>query len=98
MKIDLSLTNMELYEDCQIQQVGGRLNLVVNELLTPNLVGRNLMKIVAKVPPDERQEVELTGPTAVWVYLIAFHGVVHEFKKVWYNDGKGMRILIAAHG
>ena len=69
-------------------------------LVTPpaeaaNIVGRNAQEIVDGA--DERAEVTLTGPMAQWVYLIVFHIVVHQFKKVYYEDGRGLRLLLAQH-
>ena len=93
MIIDLSLKNKELYKDCKIEEVAGRLNLTtpVNEAI--NIVGRNINNI--KIDPEE---VTLTGPMAVWSYLIVFHAVVHKTRKVHYDDGRNGKVLIATHG
>jgi hypothetical protein len=42
--------------------------------------------------------IVLTGPMAVWAYLIAFHAAVHRFARVYYDDGRSGSVLIAAHG
>jgi len=97
MVIDLSLKNTQLYKGCEIQEVGGRLNLVTPVAEALNIVGRNANEMVQAIPAAERNEVELTGPMAVWAYLVCFHAVVHAFSKVWYNDGRN-RMLVAAHG
>lgn len=97
MIIDLSLRNERLYKGCEITEVAGRLNLVTPVADAVNIVGRNANGLIAEVAASDRSEVELTGPMAVWSYLIVFHAVVHAFSKVYYNDGKG-RVLIAAHG
>ena len=93
MKIDLSLKNADLYEGCQIEEVAGRLNLVspINEAV--NIVGRNIGKMGLS-----GEEITLTGPMAVWAYLIVFHAVVHRFRKVYYDDGRSGAVLVAAHG
>lgn len=96
--IDLGLTNADLYADCEITEVGGRLNLVTPVQEAANTVGRNINKMVASVPREERDTVKLTGPMAVWAYLIVFHAVVHAFTKVVYDDGRSGEVLIAAHG
>lgn len=96
IKINLALDNRELYEGCQISMVGGRLSLETPPDIASNIIGLNLQKIIDRV--EDRSEVVLTGAMAVWSYLIAFHIVLHQFRKVWYDDGKGIKILIAAHG
>jgi hypothetical protein len=92
-KIDLSLTNSSLYESCIIEEVAGRLNLVTPLADAVNIVGRNIGKL--QIDPEE---VELTGAMAVWSYLVVFHMVVHKTRRVYYNDGRNPRMLIAAHG
>lgn len=47
---------------------------------------------------SEWDEITLTGPMAVWSYLVVFHCVVHRFSKVYYDDGRSGPVLIAAHG
>ena len=97
MKIDLSLSNNVLYAGCEISEVGGRPTLVTSPADAINIVGRNARDIVSQVPASERGEIELSGPTAVWSYLIVFHQVVHAFSQVWYNDGRNPRVLISQH-
>lgn len=96
MIIDLSLKNEALYAGCQISEVAGRLNLETPVEEAVNIVGRNIEKLLAET--TERSEVELTGPMAVWSYLVVFHAVVHRFTRVYYNDGRNGQVLIAAHG
>ncbi len=108
MKIDLSLTNAALYAGCEIEEVAGRSNLKTPVKDAVNLVGRNIGKMLCDDPPfvDEkgncpyinRDEITLTGPMAVWSYLVVFHAVVHRFSKVWYDDGRSGAVLVAAHG
>lgn len=98
MKIDLSLNNEILYKGCEIEEVAGRLNLKTPVKDAVNIVGRNIKAIVDTVLADERKEVTLTGPMAVWSYLVVFHAVVHSFGKVFYDDGRSGAVLVAAHG
>lgn len=98
MKIDMSLANAALYAGCEIEEVGGRHNLKTPAAEAVNIVGRNFAKIVGETPAADRTEVTLTGPMAVWAYLVVFHGAVHAFSKVYYDDGRTGPVLIAAHG
>lgn len=98
MKIDLGLKNQALYAGCEIEEVAGRLNLTTPIKDAVNIVGRNIAAIVEGVPASERGEVTLTGPMAVWAYLVVFHAVVHAFRRVQYDDGKSGVVLVAAHG
>lgn len=92
-KLDLSLTNSELYQGCDITEVAGRLNLSTPVPDAVAIVGRNLAKM--NLSGDQ---ITLTGPMAVWAYLIAFHAVVHRFRHVYYDDGRSGPVLVAAHG
>lgn len=94
-EIDLGLTNGALYEGCQIAEVGGRPTLTTPVVEAKEIVGRNAAKIVAAI--ENKSEVTLTGPMAVWAYLVVFHQVVHRFSKVYYDDGRTGPVLIAQH-
>jgi len=93
MKIDLSLKNTVLYKGCEIEEVAGRLNLTTPVADAVNIVGRN----IAAMDIDPKT-VTLTGPMAVWSYLIVFHAVVHKTAAVLYDDGRNGAVLVAAHG
>ena len=93
MKIDLSLKNAVLYNGCEIEEVAGRLNLTTPVKDAVNIVGRNIAAM--EIDP---KEVTLTGPMAVWSYLIVFHAVLHKTAKVFYDDGRNEPAIIAAHG
>jgi len=97
MKIDLSLKNETLYDGCEITEVGGRLTLTTEPAEAANIVGRNAITMIESISAEERNEVVLTGPMAVWAYLVVFHQVVHKFRKVIYDDGRGETVLIAQH-
>jgi len=96
-KIFLGLKNGKLYKGCEIGEVGGRTTLLTAPAEASNLIGENAQKIVDSVPSEERAEITLTGPMAVWAYLVVFHVVLHQFGEVWYDDGRGNRVLIAKH-
>lgn len=98
MKIDLSLNNKDLYAGCAIEEVAGRLNLTTPVVEAVGLVGRNAARIIEAVPAEERTAITLTGPMAVWSYLIVFHAAVHRFSRVYYDDGRNGPVLVAAHG
>ena len=44
------------------------------------------------------ERVVLTGPMAVWAYLIVFHSVVHLVREVVYDDGRNPPVVVARHG
>lgn len=98
MIIDLCLKNVELYAGCEVESVARRLNLVTPIPRAIDIVGWNINKIVAAIPQADRTSVTLTGPMAVWSYLVVFHAVVHAFTEVKYNDGRSDDVLIARHG
>ena len=97
MKLDLSLHNAALYKGCVIEEVAGRLNLKTPIGEAVGLVGRNIAAIVQAIPPEARESVTLTGPMAVWAYLVVFHAVVHVFAEVRYFDGRNV-VVLARHG
>ena len=97
MKIDMSLHNAALYRGCLVEEVAGRLNLKTPVEEGVVLVGRNIAAIVQATPPEARDSVTLTGPMAVWAYLVVFHEVVHVFREVRYFDGRNT-VVLARHG
>lgn len=96
MTINLALTNNHLYNGCTVEEVAGRLNLTTPVEEAVSIIGRNIAVMVTEA--EDRSEVVLTGPMAVWSYLVVFHAVVHAFARVYYDDGRGNRVLVAAHG
>ena len=91
--INLSLQNNDLYKGCEINEVAGRQNLVTPITDAVNIVGRNINNMGLC-----GEEITLTGPMAVWSYLVVFHAIVHRFNRVYYNDGRNPAVLVAAHG
>lgn len=98
MMIDLSLKNEALYGGCRIEEAAGRLNLTTPIDQAVPIVGRNAGALIDALPPEERGEATLTGPMAVWAYLVVFHAAVHRFGRVYYDDGRSGPVLVAAHG
>ncbi len=96
MKVDLGLGNAALYEGCTVEEVAGRRNLTTPVDEAVNIVGRNIARMVAD--ESDREQVILTGPMAVWAYMVVFHAVVHAFREVVYHDGRNPPVVIAKHG
>jgi len=94
--IDLSLKNGELYKGCAVEDVAGRLNLTTPVGEAVNHVGKNIAEMVEA--DTERDELVLTGPMAVWSYLVVFHATVHAYRRIYYDDGRTGEVLVAAHG
>ena len=93
ISVDISLSNADLYAGCEIEEVAGRKNLTTPIAEAVNTVGKNVAKM--NLSGDE---ITLTGPMAVWSYLVVFHAIVHRFRKVYYDDGRSGAVLVAAHG
>lgn len=93
--VDLGLGNADLYKGCEVKEVGGRQVLTTPVEQAVNIVGRNAGEIVNNI--DDRSEITLTGAMAVWAYMVVFHQVVHKFSKVYYDDGRTGKVLIAQH-
>jgi hypothetical protein len=94
--IDLGLNNAALYDGCTVETVAGRANLTTPVSEAIEIVGRNVAKMVAGA--TDRDAVTLTGPMAVWAYLVVFHAVVHAFREVRYSDGRNPPVVVARHG
>lgn len=95
--LDVSLDNEKLYNGCKIEMVGGRKTLVDPIDFAVNMVGTNCYKLIMELDKEDKDEVVLTGPMAVWAYLVVFHIVVHKFNKVYYDDGRNDKVLISKH-
>ena len=95
--LDLSLTNKKLYENCEIEELAGKLILKTPIKEAINIIGRNANNIISEMVGKET-EITLTGSMAIWAYLVIFHLVVHLFERIYYADGKGNKVLVAAHG
>lgn len=93
MILDLSLTNESLYDGLEIQELAGRRTLISLPQEAISILVKNLGKL--PVDPDE---VILTGAMAIWAYLAAFHFLHGKTRRIYYEDGRGNRVLVAAHG
>lgn len=93
MILDLSLTNERLYARLEVRRDAGKLNLRTPVGEATEVMGENLQQM--DIDPEE---VVLTGPMAIWAYLVVFHSIHGRTKRIYYQDGIGNRILVAAHG
>lgn len=93
MILDLGLSNVELYRGLAVDDLAGKRTLTTKpEDAIPILV-ENLSSI-----PIDPEEVVLTGGMAIWAYLVIFHLLHGRTKRIYYQDGMGRRVLVAAHG
>lgn len=93
MILDLSLANSDLYAGLRIEVLAGKLTLTSPSDEAIRVMHENMKRM--EVDPDE---VILTGGMAIWAYLAAFHFLHGKTKRVYYEDGRGQRVLVAAHG
>ena len=93
MILDLSLRNADLYAGLDLREQAGRSNLVTPPAEAIPVILRNLEAITI-----DRDEVVLTGSMAIWSYLVIFHWLHGRTKRIWYEDGRAERVLVAAHG
>ena len=100
LKLDLTVAaSNPLYAGLGVTEVGGRANLPnATSAEVCNTFGKIVKGLVDALPVGERDEVILTGPAPVQLYLIAFHAVVHAFRSVRYMDGRGGDCLVSQHG
>lgn len=93
MILSLGLDNAALYRGLDIAVEAGRLNL-----RTPP--EEAMARIVANLGAMEidPEEVVLTGSMAIWAYLVVFHFLHGRTRRIYYEDGTGRRVLVAAHG
>ncbi|MFH1842393.1 MAG: hypothetical protein ABIF77_04245 [bacterium] len=93
MTLDLSLDNLALYAGLEIEELAGKSTLITDpEQAIPTILG-NLKRL-----PFDKDEVVLTGAIAIWVYLVVFHYLHGRTKRIYYQDGRGVKVLVAAHG
>jgi hypothetical protein len=93
LRLDLSLSNSDLYAGLDVQELAGRPTLVTPPQVAIPVLLRNLSTFAI-----DSEEVTLTGGMAIWAYLAAFHFLHGRTKHIYYENGRGERILIAAHG
>lgn len=95
--INLGLDS-ELYNGCEIEEVGGRKNLTTPTAEMGTIIVKNLASTINQAIEEKETECTLTGAMSIEAYLFVFHEVVHRFKKVFFKNGRGETTLIAAHG
>lgn len=93
MILDLSLENERLYAGLDVRRDAGKPNLRTSIEQAIATMGENLQKM--DIDPAE---VVLTGPMAIWAYLVVFHSIHGRTRRIYYQDGVGNRVLVAAHG
>ncbi len=93
MILSLSLDNDALYCGLDIAIEAGKMNLRTPPAEAIAVMLGNLAAMA--IDPDE---VVLTGGMAIWAYLAVFHVLHGRTRRIWYQDGIGRRILVAAHG
>lgn len=95
VELDLSLNNEEIYKNVKIESFGGRKSFTVNQE-NLDIIGKNITDYIKRLKEDYKNKnqessdfndcVILTGATAIPVYLVAFHIVVHSFHEVKYKN------------
>ena len=93
MILSLALDNEALYCGLDIAVEAGKLNL-----RTPPDEAIAVMAGNIGAMAIDPEEVVLTGGMAIWAYLAVFHAIHGRTCRIWYEDGVGRRILVAAHG
>ncbi|MHB1645864.1 MAG: hypothetical protein EVG15_01095 [Candidatus Acididesulfobacter diazotrophicus] len=104
MELDLSLENKEIYLGIKIESFGGRKSFELNQD-NLNLIGDNISEHVKNIRRrfkdgsadiKDKDSVVLTGATAIPVYLVAFHVVVHNFHEVRFKN-EMLEVIVAKH-
>jgi len=93
MILDLSLDNAALYSGLDVRLEAGKPNLRTAPGDAIPAVTANLGRLM--IDPDE---VILTGSMAIWAYLVVVHYLHGRTRRIYYEDGIGNRVLVAAHG
>jgi hypothetical protein len=91
--LDLSLANAALYCGLEAQELAGKATLLTPPEEAIPVISRNLAALEI-----DRDEVVLTGAMSIWAYLVVFHFLHGKTRRIYYQDGRGKRLLIAAHG
>ncbi len=93
MILRLSLDNDALYRGLDIVVDAGKRNLRTSAAEAIPVMVANLEQMDV-----DRDEVVLTGGMAIWAYLVVFHALHGRTRRIVYEDGRGERIVVAAHG
>lgn len=99
LTIDLSIsTDSPVYAGVDITQAGGRANITTEPQAAADRIGAAVNAIVHDTPPQERHTIVLTGAAPIWAYAVAIHAALHACTRLYTDDGRGHRVLVAAHG
>ena len=93
MTLNLGLDPPALWTGCEVRQLAGQLTLLTPAREAVPRLTANLSRLA--IDPEE---VVLTGGMAIWAYLVAFHFLHGRTRRIYYQDGRGERVLVAAHG
>jgi hypothetical protein len=93
MILSLSLDNAVLYRGLDIAVEAGKRNLRTPPAEAIPVIVANLESMEI-----DRDEMVLTGGMAIWAYLAVFHALHGRARRIVYEDGRGERIIVAAHG
>jgi CRISPR-associated protein Csx3 len=91
--LSLSLDNADLYRGLDIAIDAGKRNLRTAPAEAIPVMVENVRRM--NIDADE---VVLTGAMAIWAYLVVFHALHGRTRRLFYEDGMGNRVLVAAHG
>jgi hypothetical protein len=91
--LDLSPSNGALYAGLSVERLAGKPTLLTPSAEAIPVIAANLAALA--IDPEE---VVLTGAMAVWAYLVVFHLLHGRTRRIVYQDGRGDRLLVAAHG
>ena len=98
MKIDLEFGNEELYLGCDICEEGGERVIKTLPHFIKSIIKANVKRIIES-DKGNHEEIILFGPLVasndIWIYMIVSHVVIHHYRKIWYDNGRGDYILIA---
>lgn len=93
MRLDVSLDHEALYQGLEVEVRAGRKVLLTPPEAAVSVLGESLGRL--EIDPEE---VVLTGAMSIWAYLVVFHHLHGCTKRIWYEDGRGQKVLVAAHG
>ena len=99
-RLDLALPRTEaelashpIYHGLKVELLAGKATLV-----TPAAEAIPILAANAESLAYDPVEVTLTGPMAIWAYLVIFHVLHGRTKRIYFEDPRQGRILVAAHG
>lgn len=97
MILSLDLDNDALYGGLDRPILAGKRTLTAAPEDAMAVMSHNLTEM-DQAGQIDRDEVILTGGMAIWAYLVVFHFLHGKTNRIVYLDGRGQRVLVAAHG